>query len=271
MKTSVMAVSALLLVGVAGTAQAHVCNVVLSKPAVTTTCDDVSYTPTVAADGTVSITDAQFTGYGWAAGTTPTLGDTHTLDGGAFYVFQLSKRQAVTISFVGVSPANFDAAFSLYRGLLPDDGHDDAAFDPLNPVDPNTFLPIASPTDASPYPSHHYVPLEEFRDTLNYSQTGGLGADGFPLHPFVGQFNAIDNWSLANESAVPGQAPGANWSKIDFLQYASCKGPGLKESLSVTLPAGDYTIAAGGANCDGSTTTCTSGPLYSAKVSVRFL
>ena len=253
----------------AGSAGAHVCNVVMDKPASVTTCDDVDHTPTISGS-TVSIVENEFTGYGWAAGTTPTLGDTHKLDGGTFFVFDLSRRSTVTITFAGVAPANFDGAFSLYRGALPDDGHDDTAFDPLNPLDEVTFLPIASPTDAAPWPHYCYRPLDKYRDTLRFTQTGGLGRDGYPLHPFVGQFNALNDFSLANEDAVPGEEPGENWSTIQFVTFANAVGPGKAESLTVTLSSGTYTIAASGANCDGSTAACLAGPAYSAKLSVTY-
>ena len=238
---------------------AHVCNVVLSNPATTTVCGDPddptnvnSFTPTVQPDGSVTFEDGAFTPFGWLSGTVPTLGDSHELDGGNFYVFELRRASDVTITFANdpaINPSPFDTAFSLYEGWLPDLSHDDEPFDPLNPVDEVTFLPVASPTDTAPSPRHHYTPLDRFRDTLHYSQTGGVDASGNPIHPFTGQFNALNDFSMANEDAVPGEPANGNWATIKFITHQNYFGPGRAESVTLHLRAGKYTIAAGGANC----------------------
>lgn len=259
-------------------AAAHVCNIVLSKPAVTSTCGDpdegepvAEFTPTVGPDGTITLTDDAYTPFGWLAGAQPTLGDTHAIDDGKFYVFTLRRWSSVTIKFANSSDnaSPFDTAFSLYRGVLPAEAHDDAAFDPLNPVDDVNFLPIASPTDSAPA-KHEYVPLDRFRDTKLYSQTGGLDASGNPVHPFVGQFNAINDFSMANEEAVPGEAPGENWTIIRHVAHENRRGAGQTESLTLALPPGDYTIAAGGANCAApGAAGCGSSSFYSATIGLK--
>lgn len=39
-----------------------------------------------------------------------------------------------------------------------------------------------------------YVPHDGYRDTLNYTQTGGLSDPGTPLLSYLGQFDAFANW-----------------------------------------------------------------------------
>jgi len=262
-------------------AEAHVCNILLSNPPITSVCGDpdnpdetASYTPQVRPDGTVFIEDPAFTGYGWSGGTNAVLGDSHELDGGNFFVFELKRLSGVIIGFANDSAANatpLDTAFSLYAGWLPNEAHDDTAFDPLNPVDDVTFLPVASPTDTAPFPHHRYTVLDRWRDTLHYTQTGGLDANGDPIHPFVGQFNALNDWSMATPDAVPGQPADGNWATIHYLAHRNSLGAGGTERLIALLPAGKYTIAAGGANCDdfAPASSCQLGPFYSGVVSLK--
>ena len=134
-----------------------------------------------------------------------------------------------------------------------------------------TFLPVASPTDTAPSPHHHYTPLDRFRDTLHYSQTGGVDASGNPVHPFTGQFNALNDFSMANEDAVPGQPANGNWATIKFITYQDHFGPGHAESITLRLRAGTYTIAAGGANCTGpgAGAACGASGFYSGIVSLK--
>jgi hypothetical protein len=252
-----------------------VCNIDLSYPAVPSTCghgDHVeTYTPVQGPDRSVSFTHDHFSGYGWIAGTNPTLGDSHDVAGAKFFTFHLDRASLVTIT---VTPAlevdPLDAAFSLYVGTLPAGAHDDAAYDPLNPVDPITFLPVASPADAAPQRRWRYRPHDGFRDTRRYSTTGGLDADGNPVHPFVGQFDALGSFSIANADAIPGDPDSAdgNWAKIFYILSVNDRPAGVAERLrAFPLAAGDYTLAVGGANCNDDTAACT-GPHHEATISV---
>jgi len=265
----------------AASARAHICNVDLSRPIVTSTCgdpdnpdDSASFTPTQVGK-TVKFTDGSFTGYGWIAGTNATLGDSHEIDDAKAYVFRLQRASLVTISFANdpSNPTPLDPAFSLYAGILPNEAHDDTAFDPLNPVDDINFLPVASPTDTAPNPFHHYFPLDRWRDTLHYSQTGGLDATGSPVHPFVGQFNALNDFSMANPDADPGQDPAGDWGTINYITHQNRFGAGRTETLTILLPRGDYTVIAGGANCndDNPASACRLAAPYSGTVSVTAL
>lgn len=266
---------ALLALGVP--ASAHVCNIDLSRPAAVTVCGDpdegqTTYTPTESPDGTVSITDGQFKRFGWVAGTNRTLGNSHELDGGNFFTFHVDRFSLVTIRVVPEEISDpLDVAFSLYWGKLPTDGHDDTAYDPLNPVDDTTFLPIASPTDKAPFARWTYHPHDGYRDTLRYSTTGGLGPDGYPLHPFIGQFDALGSWSMANADAIPGDPESAagNWAKIYYILSLNTRGAGEAETMrALPLPPGDYTLAVGGANCNTDAPACVD-PLETATVSVQ--
>ena len=267
---------------------------------------------------------------GWAQGTTINLGDSHALHGGVFFTFTLTKKSTVTISF-GNDPAYvppdglpnaLNAAFSLYEHVLPTDGHDDNPFDPLQPTGADGYY-TASATDkvplvdpgvaeylwdpntgtASPNPAYtsriareyklFYPASGPYRDTQNYTATGGLDANGIAIgptagqSPYLGQFNAKGNWSLANADADPADPAndpirGANlrlqttfnigngkiavpdgtrqvidpatgdilWSEIRFLAAVNSrtgKNAGQAETLTATLQPGSYTIAAGDA------------------------
>ena len=111
-------VGAICLGGIVQSASAHVEYVDLSDP--------------ITSPGGVN--GSTFSNFGWYAGTTPTLGDTHQLAGGAFFKFHLDQASRVSITFSDDGNAGLlNPAFSLYSGLLPDDGHDDSNVDPLNP------------------------------------------------------------------------------------------------------------------------------------------
>jgi hypothetical protein len=209
--------------------------------------------------------------FGWIAGTNPTLGNTHNVAGADFFVFRLEALSFVSIRVTPEATADpLDVAFSLYSGILPDEATDDSAYDSLNPLDPVTLLPIASPTDSAPSGAWKYKSHDGFRDTLRFKTTGGVDGDGYPLHPFVGQFDALGSFSMANEDAVPGDpatVPG-NWGTVFYILSMNLKGPGVPESVqSLVLPAGEYTIAAGGASCNDDSPACTA-PLDAATVSV---
>jgi len=212
-----------------------------------------------------------FTKYGWRRGTEPTLGDSHFLTVNAeFWRFHLDTASHVTIQFVQVEPG-IDPAISLYAGLLPVNAHDDTAVDPLNNVDDTTFCAAASPADAHVLP-FDYAEHDGFRDTLLYSTTGGLDVDQCsPLHPFVGQFDAFADWSMANADG--------EWSKITYLASVSATAfnghaggvhfagttselAGTGEVLAIDLGPGDYFVAVGGESCSDDTLPCTLPRLY---------
>lgn len=144
-------------------------------------------------------------------GTSECLGDSHLMQ---FFKFTLSQDSEVTISFTS-GQNGLDPAFSLYSGLLPDEAHDDTTLDPLNALDGN-FDPIPHPTDSAYW---------------NSSNTR------------EGQFNALGNWSMANDAN--------EWSEIEYITHMNSSNSatiGASEVLSYVLQAGSYTIAAAGAN-----------------------
>lgn len=176
------------------------------------------------------VNGSTFSSFGWYAGTTPTLGDSHELAGGDFFRFHLDQEAFVSITFQDSTGSGaLNPAFSLYSGLLPDEGHDDTAFDPLNPRSaPPASLKIASPVDNG-VATDTYGRVSPFRDTANIR--------------FVGQFDALHSWSLSND--------GGDWSVIDHITSVGPAGGNAVALLDFLLPAGDYTIAAaGGAPCD---------------------
>ena len=202
-----------------------------------------------------------FTRFGWIKGTETTLGDSHYLTVNAnFWKFHLATTASVTITFTasGTSASSLNPAFSVYSGLLPTDGHDDVTVDPLNPVN-GSGCAIASPKDAHSLPWTYQV-HDGYRDTLNFSTTGGVTQSpagcNHPIHPYVGQFDAFASWSMANASG--------RWTKITYVSSVSATAftghdtstahvagnTGTQETLTLSsLPAGDYTIAAGGESC----------------------
>ena len=191
------------------------------------------YTPT-SSSATVNVNDV--TDFGWGAGTKPVLGDSHKV---GFFNFRLSQTSTVTISWnVDDGEGNYyDNAFTLYRGFLPYQGHDDGN-EKLNPIDLKTKVQdvldsLSAPVDVQGIAS-------SYRKTI-----AGAGYPG----TYVGQFNALANWGQANVSG--------NWGNVAFLKavngnvgsvdgYAANAGDTL-ETLSITLDAGNYTIAASGA------------------------
>lgn len=209
-----------------------------------------------------------FTRYGWVRGTEPRLADSHQLTVAAeFWKFHLDQTTDVVIELVQ-GQAGIDPAISLYRGLLPDMGHDDTTVDPLNPGDLGGCA-AASPTDSHAAP-YTYLAHDGFRDTQGGTTSGGL-ADCRLAHPYAGQFDAFASWSIANLNGA--------WSEISFVAAVSATSftgndggihidgnhlvaAGTGETLAITLPAGDYTIAAGGEACSAAVTTCTSPRLY---------
>ena len=209
-----------------------------------------------------------FTRYGWLMGTQPTLGDSHEVTVNAeFWRFHLDSTTTVTVVFTQ-GEAGLDPAISLYGGLLPDAAHDDTAFDPTNPID-SAGCAAASPKDAHELP-YVYVAHDGYRDTKDCSVTGGLSAC-MPVSPYIGQFDAFASWSMANLDGA--------WGRIQYIASVSATpftgrdggmhfdgnhatAPGTGESMTVTLPAGDYTIAAGGEACATIVTACLNPRLF---------
>jgi hypothetical protein len=174
-----------------------------------------------------------FSNVGWFDGTTATLGDSHDLAQGTFFKFHLDSASTVTITFGDTnSTGTLFPAFSLYSGLLPDEGHDDTAVDPLNPkASTFPFAKIASPVDDG-LTADAFGRISPFRDTANVE--------------FTGQFDALHSWSMANE--------GGDWSVIEYLTHvAATSGVNSISLVNFFLQPGDYTLAAAGnnQNCAG--------------------
>ncbi len=194
------------------------------------TFSGLTYTP-ASSTATVDVTDVY--DWAWWDGTKTTLGDSHKVD---FFNFRLSQTSTVTISwYVELSGTYFDSAFSLYRGVLPYQGHDDAA-EILNP----TQVGGGKVQDALDDGTHHDVQgvLSTYRNT-------GPGAP-----TYSGQFNALGNWS----QATPAVSAAGYWGAIEFIASANLKttifsttASDTQESLTLTLQPGNYTIAAAGA------------------------
>lgn len=246
------ALAGALCYGLCGQVSAHVANIDITKTGVGES--------------------GEFTRNGWIAGTNATLGDSHHLTASAnFFTFHLAQTSLVTITFSQISgqggsvltTGGLDPAFSLYSGFLPDASHDDTPYDPLE----------GNTVDLAPA-GHVYVPHDGYRDTVNFSATGGL--------PYQGQFDALGDWSMANEDAVvgvPETLPG-NWAKIKYLthvnDHVTALGtdqmpPGAIDNTPETLNsyyllAGDYTIAASGASCNNPAKVACVGPLLWGRV-----
>ena len=238
--------------------------------------------------------------------------------------------------------AGLDPAFSVYKGLLGLLSHDETSYDPLNPVDELTFLSAKSRTDAAPddpgiayciddgtgtlienpswtvpqpglggktpaqWYADTYVPHNGYRDTLNFTSTGGLyppgtidldgsisGSAGSDVscwvkHPYAGQFDALGDWSMANSYAVigspvipsgcpladcPAGNPSGDWSRLVYVGHANgnASSGGVRNTSAEVLAdqlldAGDYTIVAAD-GCD----PCTSGGFFGGRVSISIV
>ena len=170
----------------------------------------------------VTVNDAKR--FGWIAGTHPEQGDSHVVN---FFNFHLDQAAYVNIGFAE-KDAGLDPAFSLYKGLLVYYGHDDAASDPLNPLD-DDFNRIQSTPDSGTVVDGQGI-LSPFRDTVNADVE------------YIGQFNALNGWSQ-------GRQDGDWWSAVQYLTHRN-DGHGATETLEgFPLAPGDYTIAASGAAC----------------------
>ncbi len=196
----------------------------------------VTYTPSASA-ATVDVYDV--TGAGWLKGTQATLGDTHAVD---WFNFRLSQPSTVTISW-GVNRTDtgafINSAFTLYKGFLSYQSHD-ASLDELNPD--NGIDLIQNPLDTGSVVDTQGI-VSPFRDTVNNAA------------PYVGQFNALNGFSQANAAG--------NWAAIEFITAVNAltanSGANLaavKETLTISLAPGNYSIGASGAatGLNGNTT-----------------
>lgn len=237
---------------------------------VTTTFSGTAITDPCAGIATGCQSSNAFTRFGWLHGTQAALGDSHSLTVNAeLWRFHLAQTSTVTIT-VTQQQAGLDPALSVYRGLLPDQAHDDAVADPLNPV--VAGCAAASATDAVPTP-WTYLVHDGFRDTAAYSTTGGL-AGCLPVSPFRGQFNAFATWSMANSAgqwasiqfvAAVGGTPFTGHDGGTYVAGNHRTAVGTGETLTlVDLPPGDYTIAVGGEACATGVGSCTSPRLYAS-------
>ncbi len=181
------------------------------------------------------VNGASFENYGWFDGTRATLGDSHHLAGATLFSFHLDHDSYVSITFSDTgSTGLLNPGFSVYRGLLPDEAHDNANFDPLNPAHFDPGPPPHAVKDPSPVDNgvtaDAYGRISPFRDTVNIT--------------FVGQFDALHTWSMANESS--------EWAVIQYMAHASPTGGNSVSLTNLLLAAGDFTIAAGGGvDCAG--------------------
>ena len=214
---------------------------------------------------TYSNTRTAYKAHGWVDGTDADLGDSHQIGGTSarWYRFTLSQPWLVDLSLIQ-NTAGLDPACTLYNGAFNLSAHDDTVIDPLNPVDPITFLSIQSTTDADP--SGLYLKHSGYRDTVT--------------NTYEGQFDAFGSWSLANDAtqhatvqyvtAVSGTSDsdpsrGLTWGGNGNHDTAVGTGESL---LQYYLQAGTYSVAIGGERCNDGTAACQS-PGYSATFSLN--
>lgn len=187
---------------------------------------------------TVSVTVNGVKRFSWIAGTNPSLGDSHAVQ---FFNFRLDQPSFVSITWTQVG-SGLDPAFTLYRGLLVYYGHDDAVSDPLNPQD-DSFKPVQNTKDTGSIADIQGI-VSPFRDTVSPESS----ANNFNF--YQGQFNALNGWSQ-------GRQDGDWWSAVEYLAHRNDNSGPSESLLNQQLPAGDYTIAAGGAACNDNATSAT--------------
>lgn len=198
---------------------------------------NVVYTPNYSS-ATVNVNDV--TDFGWGDGTYATtpnprtggqlLGDGHKVD---WFNFRLAEDSKVTITWnVDTAGTYIDNGFTLYRGLLSYQGHDDAAekLNPRYPVVPK----VQGALDAVNAPVDVQGIASSYRNTLTNSVA------------YFGQFNALANWGQANVAG--------NWSNAQYVAHANAKtidnssnASDTLETLVINLTAGNYAIGASGA------------------------
>lgn len=157
------------------------------------------------------------TNWGWADGTDADFGHSHRI---RFFRFTLETTATVTISVTSLDPSAMLPGFSIYSGL--------AHASPLDYENPITF---------------------EYLATL-------------PGPTKEGAFNALATWKMANDSSTTldgfstftymGNA--ADGTAANFGPAAGINGDGVADGFvtgTFVLPAGNYTLAVGGANYAG--------------------
>lgn len=214
---------------------------------------------------TYSNTLTQYKAHGWVDGTDADLGDSHQIGGRSahWYRFTLNQPGLVDISIIQ-NTAGLDPAFTLYGGAFLNGAHDDSGIDPKQPVDPLTFQQIQSVVDADP--SGLYLKHSGYRDTIN--------------NTYEGQFDAFGSWSMGNALDQPSSVQyllavsgtsdsdpsrGLTWGGNGNHDTAVGTGESL---LQYYLPAGIYSVAAGGEACNNGTPACTGG-FYSGTFSLN--
>lgn len=162
------------------------------------------------------------------------LGDTHFVGVANFH---LNQASAVSISLTddllgqgyGLNPS-----FSLYRGSVVYQTHDDVAVDPMNPKGGVPPKKIQNAKDSGAVVDSQGI-TSAYRNTA--ANTGN----------YVGQFNALGGWSAGNGAG--------NWSAVDYVTsvtgYFNPDGEwggnaNSNSLLDYLLPAGDYIIVFGG-------------------------
>ncbi len=185
-----------------------------------------------------------FTRYGWMGGTTPFLENSHYITTNADeFDFHLDRAATVTITVAAdsVQGANLNPAFTVYKGQMPLQAHDDEPNDPLNPTAGlPPYPPIASPKDAAPgdpnvsqvltnpdYTTQPnpawtdqlagtyqtlYAAHNGYRDTLNHTPLGDFNLS------YHGQFDAFGDWSMYTGINVD---PAPPWAKINYISSVS--------------------------------------------------
>ena len=186
-----------------------------------------------------------------------------------------------TTFFAAISPTDHAPGDPNIPHYLP---NSDASALVANPAWTQTFSGSGGLT-AEQWYTANYTPHNGYRDTLNGTLNGGIDTNpassnfGGLLNPYVGQFDAFGNWSMANQAgqastvqyltSVSGTSEsnpglGKNWGGNGNHDTAVGTGESL---LGYFMAAGVYTIAASGEACNNTTTACVS-PNYSATFSL---
>ncbi|SMF95822.1 hypothetical protein SAMN02949497_3197 [Methylomagnum ishizawai] len=242
------------------------------------------FTFTLAESHTVRITLAGDTYFGNGAGLDPAF---------SLYAGRLPDDAHDGVGYDSTDPVDDSCGLPIASKT------DQAPGDPGIPqylVDPDTC--VASPNPAftvkvqRQYAKLYRRPNGPYRDTLNYIQTGGLDETDNPLHLFNGQFNAKGGWSMANEDAIPGDPsqtmvtnpdgtratykplPDGSqelvWSELRFIKAKNAHTGPQMEAMTIALPAGHYTVAASGANCNDQSIACVA-PHYGGKITFKII
>ena len=186
-------------------------------------------------EGTATVVVNDVTDFGWGKGTGATLGDTHSVD---FFNFRLAQGAIVTLSWnVGDPDAYYDSGFSLYNGVASYQAHDDS-IDVQNPKAGVPPVKVQNAFDTG-FVADVQGNIAPYRNTSTNSA------------PYTGQFNALAGWGDGN--------PAGNWSTLAFNTAVhvlrgsvgtngySFNAAETRQTLTIGLPPGNYTVAASGA------------------------